>query len=209
MCYNVKTSCSNDTYADAQKFLCVVNTNCTSGTFADPFTKGCEAACSNGYFADSRINTCVYMCSDVYDEYGQQGICRYSCILDRFADPQANRTCVRNCSRSPLALFGIVAARRICVTAANCPTDFYGNNNTLTCVNPCSGSLPFGDPISKMCVSDCPDGYYGDSDTNLCVQKCNFATLHYADNQTGNCETLCTLGTFGVNATSADTIPSC
>lgn len=41
MCYNVKTLCSNDTYADAQKFLCVSAPNCTQGTFADPFTKGC------------------------------------------------------------------------------------------------------------------------------------------------------------------------
>ena len=41
MCYHDKTLCSNDTYADQAKALCVVNTNCTSGTFADPFTKGC------------------------------------------------------------------------------------------------------------------------------------------------------------------------
>lgn len=149
------------------------------------------------------------MCSDSYDEYGQWGVCRYTCIVDRFADPQANRTCVRNCSRSPLALFGIIAARRICVTAANCPTNFYGDNNTLTCVNPCSGTLPFGDPVSKQCVSDCPDGYYGDKVSRLCVRICNFTTYHYADNITGNCETLCTLGTFGVNASAYDGIPSC
>ncbi len=41
MCYNVKTACSTDTYADSTKKLCVINTNCTVNTFADPFTKGC------------------------------------------------------------------------------------------------------------------------------------------------------------------------
>lgn len=41
MCYNVKTSCTNDTYADPLKGYCVINTNCTLGTFADPFTRGC------------------------------------------------------------------------------------------------------------------------------------------------------------------------
>ena len=107
--------------------------------------------------------------------------------MDRFADFQANRTCVRNCSRTPLALYGVIAARRICVIAQDCPPNFYGDNITLVCVNPCSGTYPFGDPISKQCVSDCPDGYYGDLNLNLCVQRCNFATYHYADNATGNC----------------------
>lgn len=89
----------------------------------------------------------------------------------------------------PLALFGAVdtSSNQICVQAKNCPTNYYGNNNTLTCVNPCSGTLPFGDPISKQCVFDCPDGYWGDPANNLCVQTCNFATFHYADNRTGNC----------------------
>ena len=52
MCYSDKTKCSNDTYGDSQKTLCVINTNCTEGTYADPFTKGCETSCSNDYFAD-------------------------------------------------------------------------------------------------------------------------------------------------------------
>ena len=59
MCYNDKTLCSNDTYADEQKRLCVINTNCTEGTFADPNTKGCEVNCSNGLLKDQNINTCV------------------------------------------------------------------------------------------------------------------------------------------------------
>lgn len=41
MCYNVKTSCSNHTYADAQLKYCVNGTACTSGTYADPMTMGC------------------------------------------------------------------------------------------------------------------------------------------------------------------------
>jgi hypothetical protein len=127
------------------------------------------------------------MCSQSLDEYGQWGICRYTCILSRFADAQANRTCVRFCSRTPVPLFGLIATRRICVTAPNCPTDYYGDNTTILCVKPCPSALPFGDPISKMCVIDCPDGYYGDRLANLCVRRCNWTTLHYADNRTGNC----------------------
>lgn len=55
----------------------------------------------------------------------------------------------------------------------------------------CYGSFPFGDPVTGQCVVDCPDGYYGDSDLHECVEVCNFDTGHYADNITGNCETLC------------------
>lgn len=99
--------CSNDTYADADKRLCVEATNCTEGTFADPFTKGCETSCSNGYYADDNINTCVEMCSDDPDEFGLWGICRSSCAFaTRFADPQVNRTCQRKCSITPLVLYG-------------------------------------------------------------------------------------------------------
>jgi hypothetical protein len=75
----------------------------------------------------------------------------------------------------------------MCVTAANCPTDYYGDNTTITCVKPCPAALPYGDPVSKQCVTDCPDGYWGDLNANLCVRKCNWTTLHYADNRTGNC----------------------
>jgi hypothetical protein len=106
-------------------------------------------------------------------------------------------------------LFGVIAARRICVTAVNCPTNYYGNNNTLTCVNPCSGTLPFGDPISRFCVIDCPDGYFGDINLNLCVPICNSTAVYFADNITGNCSAMCSEGTYGVNASIYDPYPSC
>lgn len=66
MCYNVKVSCSNNTYADPIQKLCVIAANCfinsTYSSFADPFTKGCETNCSNGYYADSHIRTCIPVC---------------------------------------------------------------------------------------------------------------------------------------------------
>lgn len=55
------------------------------------------------------------MCSDSYDEYGQWGLCKYTCDGGRYADAQANRTCVNNCTRTPLALFGITTGRKRCV----------------------------------------------------------------------------------------------
>ena len=44
----------------------------------------------------------------------------------------------------------------------NCPTGYFADNLTIDCIQPCGGSLPFGDPNTRQCVSDCPDNYYGD-----------------------------------------------
>lgn len=45
--------------------------------------------------------------------------------------------------------------------------------------------------------------YYGDTTLRLCVLVCNFTKGEYADNITGTCLSLCSLGTFGVNSTAA------
>lgn len=201
-CYNVKKSCNNNTYADSQKRLCVTGTNCTVGTYADPLTMGCEPACNNSsYFGDPSTNLCVTLCPTSPDYYSQNGICNSTCTGGFFADYVANRTCLAKCSSSPVALYGNTAFR--CVTANLCGTDLFGNNVTRLCsrCNETNGTLPFGDPISFQCVMNCPATYYGNPVTNLCVLQCDFSLLQYADNKTGNCTTMCSLGTFGVNST--------
>jgi hypothetical protein len=124
------------------------------------------------------------------------------CTGGRFGDYQDSRKCNINCSRSPLALFGNKATSK-CVIPASCPTGFYADNLTLTCITPCTGTLPFGDSISRQCVLDCPDNYYGDWTLNQCVQFCSNATIKYADNITGNCESVCTSPMYGMNSSSA------
>lgn len=64
LCSNVKTDCTNNTFADPQQFLCVPGTSCTAGTYADPSTNGCESSCSNSSeFGDMNNNLCVSRCS--------------------------------------------------------------------------------------------------------------------------------------------------
>ncbi len=64
LCYNVKTSCTNNTYADSLKKLCVAAADCTVGTYADPLTKGCSSSCSSSlYFGDSYTSMCTTLCS--------------------------------------------------------------------------------------------------------------------------------------------------
>lgn len=167
--------------------MCVSATNCTAGKYSDPLTKGCESSCSSSlYFGDSYLTSCVTLCTEANNQFSEGGFCKTACTGGRFADYQDSRKCNVACSRTPLALFGNPSTFK-CVLPSGCPNNYYANNNTLTCVNPCSGTLPFGDVISRQCVSNCPDNYYGDSALNLCVLNCNFNTLHYADNITGNC----------------------
>jgi hypothetical protein len=89
-----------------------------------------------------------------------------------FADYQANRTCLAKCTSSPVALYGTGTYR--CVEAKLCGTGLFGNNNTQLC-SACSGTLPFGDPITFQCVYNCSLTYYGNTHTNLCVQTCNYS----------------------------------
>lgn len=68
------------------------------------------------------------------------------------------RRCVtdNNCSRLPVALFGDSDAKT-CVTALNCTTGKYGDNNTFMCQSDCQGpnSLLYADPVTKECVDTC------------------------------------------------------
>ena len=127
------------------------------------------------------------------------GYCVSACAGGRYADWQDNRKCVVSCSRTPLALFGHQSNHK-CVLPKDCPNEYYADNNSLLCIKPCTGSLPYADNFSRQCVLDCPDDTYGDDDLNMCLYNCSGSK--YADNSTGNCETLCTLGTFGVNSTT-------
>jgi len=132
LCYNVKTSCSNSTYADKYKKLCVVGTNCTVGTYADPLTMGCEDKCTNSsYFGDNSSNLCVTQCPLDPDYYSEDGKCTATCTISRYADWQANRTCVAKCSSTPIPTYGNSLHR--CVNASKCGAGKFGNNNTQLC----------------------------------------------------------------------------
>ena len=205
LCYNVKTLCSNNTYADAQLKYCVNGTACTVGTYADPATMGCEATCTNSStYGDPSTNLCVSQCPSAapYLYFQQNGFCTATCTGGKFADWQANRTCVTTCSSEPISLYGSTSFE--CLTAEECWGNYtiFASNTTRTCAS-CSGTLPFGDPLTRQCVFNCSLTYYGDSNSNLCVLACDFSTnVEYADNATMQCTTLCTYGTFGVNSTT-------
>ena len=159
-CVNLKRNCSNQTYADTARKMCVIGTSCTTGTYADPITMGCESRCnSSTQFGDPSTNLCVTRCPTSPDYYSLNGLCTDTCTNGTFADYQANRSCVARCSISPKALYGTSAFR--CVQAALCGPGLFGDNSTQLCSS-CTGSLPYGDPIIRQCVTNCSLTYYGD-----------------------------------------------
>jgi hypothetical protein len=109
MCYNVKTQCSNGTYADKQLKYCVIGQSCTPGTYADPLTMGCEANCTNTtMFGDPSTNLCVNLCPSSPDYFSQYGYCKGTCLDNMYRDYQANRSCVVTCSSTPVPLYGTI-----------------------------------------------------------------------------------------------------
>lgn len=201
-CYNVKNQCSNQTYADRTRKLCVIGTDCTAGTYADPFTMGCELKCTNSsHFGDRSTNLCVTLCPTNPDYYSQAGYCTPTCVNSTYADYQANRTCLAKCTISPKVLYGTSTFR--CIEAVLCGPGLFGDNTTQTCTACPGTALPFGDNITSQCVKNCSMTYYGDTTLRLCVLVCNLTRGEYADNITGTCTSFCSLGTFGVNSTAA------
>lgn len=53
------------------------------------------------------------------------------------------------------------------------PSQTYGDNITLRCVNKCPKNS-YGDKTINVCVraTGCSTGTYGDDSTNVCVAKC-------------------------------------
>jgi hypothetical protein len=188
LCTNVKTECSNTTYADASQKLCVNGTSCSLNSYADNYTQGCESSCTNPttHFGDPSTHLCVTICPTSPDYYSQSGYCVGTCTGGYFADYQNQRTCVPKCSNTSVALYGNTASHR-CVLPVDCQANYYADNQTQECINPCNVSLPFGDPISRQCVLNCPDNYYGSPLTHTCVLTCDNSNHYYADNMTGNC----------------------
>lgn len=53
-----------------------------------------------------------------------------------------------------------------CVTASNCPTNYYADYLTRACVSKCNGN--FADRSAKKCVDVCPPATYADTITSFC-----------------------------------------
>ncbi len=114
---------------------------------------------------------------------------------------------------------------KICVTAPTlCPTGYYADSTTSTCVATCPSSPSrFGENSTRLCQVDCSTGYkyidtrvcidvcpggkdglglFGDpTDPDACVSSCAANGL-FADSTTRLCVALCPAGSYSYSVTS-------
>ena len=90
---------------------------------------------------------------------------------------------LKNCLHTCPDTFYIDSASKSCVTALNCPSGSYANNQTRSCVLACRDGT-YADVTTKMCIEVCYGGKYGDSVTGLCSSSCSTGLLKNNDTYT-------------------------
>jgi hypothetical protein len=193
----------------------VTGSTAAPNLYGDPSTITCVASCVTPLtWADYQTRLCQSTCSDLpvptYSEnFGFTCVISLNCPTSpsmTFGDNNT-RSCVSNCS---LGKYGDPTSRN-CVT--QCPnvtttatSTFYADTSTgqYICVVICP-SLPrlFGLNSTNMCVSQCPQPNYGDQTGNrTCVPTCPLigGVVHFAQNTSRICVTVCMTGTWGYTA---------
>jgi hypothetical protein len=161
--------CPNTTFynsdTDSCESTCPLQTSTSQKLYGDP-TKTepvcvINTICPSNYYADDMVGLCVAVCTE------GQWISGKNCV----------EYCPPNFYSNPNSL--------VCVNATGCPTSYYADNVTISCVLQCSGS--FADPTTRTCVTQCPVVsnivYYADSYTRMCATTCtNNATIQLYQN---------------------------
>ncbi len=134
---------------------------CPNGFYGDVTNQTCYQNCtlSNNRFADNAINMCVDTCTkynNSYDSfadlYSRQ--CVTQCPIDKFTIKDNNtRKCEPRCTRLNEYADWTTG---YCVTM--CPSGWYADPVTLTCVQNCSlYSQRYIYELNRSCVTNCKD----------------------------------------------------
>lgn len=112
-------------------------------------------------YADTNQYLCVSNCSD--GQWIDGKMCVYECPDGYYGNPQ----------------------NRSCVIPTNCPSNYYADNVTTTCVTTCPGSFSYA--TTQTCVLVCPNVsgtvYYADPVTRVCSTSCTYnATIKLIKN---------------------------
>lgn len=211
-CVTDPTDCGTSNFADSSTSLCVGTCPAAAALFGDPTTSNCVLLCPSTYYADTLTNReCVQTCATPNFGNNNTRTCESVCLdYNSFGDYQdPNRRCVAVCSFSPVKLFAN-SFTHLCVVSTACPADYYGDNNTKTCVNNCA-SPSFGDPVTRYCVVQCQNAYFGDSSTGyrLCKTNCPDVPALFMDPTNKLCMATCTAPNFGDPNTLRACIPLC
>ena len=131
--------------------------------------------CSNGYYADYSIRTCVQYCNS---------------SLLTFMDT-STMSCVTQC---PYGLYGDYSNSGQKKCAINCPSGWYTDDSTWTCVQVCpTNPSYYADTASGACMAACRAelDLFAYDGTRMCVNPCPANTT--ADVNTRRCLSNCLL----------------
>ena len=150
----------------------------------DPTTNRCVDKCPYHSFSSTQLYAnlisliCVSNSSCPSNTYASDDMAQ--CVS---ACPNNTYIYLKNCLHTCPDTFYIDSASKSCVTALNCPSGSYANNQTRSCVLACRDGT-YADVTTKMCIEVCYGGKYGDSVTGLCSSSCSTGLLKNNDTYT-------------------------
>ncbi len=129
---------------------CVIDTDCTNGTYADDQVGLCVNACSYNQWKYGK--RCLAYCPDGYYGNFASGFCvqPLGCPTDHYAQ-NYTKTCVAQCNGT----FAYVSLK-VCVSI--CPTGLYADSVTRLCSVNCTNNASISlhrDQTNRTCVSSC------------------------------------------------------
>jgi hypothetical protein len=191
--------------------------------YMNDFNRSCVSSCP--YLLDPTTNRCVSMCpfSSINNTLLYANLLTYTCVSAQMCPNNTyasddllecvatcpngtfihQKNCVKFCPNG----FYMNPLAQTCVTARNCPTSYFANNQTHSCVLTCTNGT-FGDSLTKTCLTECYGGNYSDPNTGLCSPSCSAGQIR--NNLTWTCVGNCTTGLFynPANFTCGTSCPS-
>jgi proprotein convertase subtilisin/kexin type 5 len=193
---------------------------CTTG-YMDDASRSCVANCSN--LLDPTTNTCVSICPDhsALNTTLYANLVTKTCVIatacpDNTYASDDHQVCVSTCPNNTYIYqkhclntcpdgFYINFLTQSCVNASSCPTDYFANNQTRSCVASCSNGT-FGDSLTRMCITTCYGANFADPITGLCSTSCSSGLIKNSltFSCVGNCQP-----SYFYNPNSASCTTSC
>lgn len=180
--------CPSGQFARDADNLCV--SDCGPGLWGDTSTRFCQISpwsCPSGYYANNVSNRCVLPAD-----------CQLVGVTQFVADNSTNE-CVSGCPLTTPRNYADMN-KHLCV--ALCPISYFGENNTLQCLQTCKNPATnvyyesYADSQLRICVTICsadPTPTFGENSTFTCVEALSCPASTWADDDVYNrqCVPIC------------------
>ena len=155
------STCPDNSYADKKSVTCIDEcpdaTGLEAQTYAADYNNVCVEECSLPYFAHLPSKTCLNQCPDPYYNNITDHKCHLCPIL---CSSCSSLSMCTSCVSTYYLEDGA------CV--AECSTNYYARNSTMTCVSSINCNPLFGVNETHECSLTCPDGSFPNTDHYRC-----------------------------------------